>query len=227
MDRYVRQRVLRQIGDEGQEKLKNSKVAVVGLGALGTLTAELLVRAGVGKITLVDKDVVDMVDLHRQVLFEERDIAQKKVVVAREKLQRINRNVQIDVIDDFLRDGNSIMLNDCDLILDCTDNMRARHAINNFCASSDKKWVHAAASGVTGNVLVVDNPEVFAKLFGGAANLDSCEEIGVMNSLTTMISSLQVTEAIKILTGNEYCKDLIRFNAWENKYELIKIYGNI
>ncbi len=223
MDRYVRQRVLRQIGNEGQEKLKSSKVVVIGVGALGTLTAELLVRAGIGKILLVDKDVVDMVNLQRQVLFEEVDIGQKKVVVAKEKLQRINKNIEIEVIDDFLRDGNSIMLNDCDLILDCTDNMRARHAINNYCASTEKKWVHAAGSGVTGNVLVVDNPVLFEKIFGGSASFDSCEEIGVMNSLTAMVSSLQVTEALKILVGDEYCKDLIRVNVWENKYERIRV----
>lgn len=223
MDRYVRQRVLRQIGNEGQEKLKSSKVVVIGVGALGTLTAELLVRAGIGKILLVDKDVVDMVNLQRQVLFEEVDIGQKKVVVAKEKLQRINKNIEIEVIDDFLRDGNSIMLNDCDLILDCTDNMRARHAINNYCASTEKLWVHAAGSGVTGNVLVVDNPVLFEKIFGGSASFDSCEEIGVMNSLTAMVSSLQVTEALKILVGDEYCKDLIRVNVWENKYERIRV----
>ncbi len=223
MDRYVRQRSLRQLGDAGQEKLKDSKVAIIGVGALGTLTAELLARAGVGKILLVDKDVVDMVNLQRQVLFEEKDIGQKKVLVAKEKLQRINRNVEFEVIDDFLRDGNSVVLNEYGLILDCTDNMNARRSINNFCASSGKIWVHAAGSGVTGNVLVVDNPVLFEKIFGGSASFDSCEEIGVINSLTAMVSSLQVTEALKILVGNEYCKDLIRVNPWENKYERIRV----
>jgi len=221
--RYLRQEVLKEIGKGGQHKIKSSSVAIVGVGALGTMSGELLVRAGVGKLLLIDGDVVSFVNLQRQ-LYSEKDVEKKKVVVFKEHLQEVNGDVSIDLIDDFLDSENvDIFLDGYDLILDCSDNMKTRHIINDYCQRFGKIWIYAAASGTKGNVFVVDKPETFRKYFNSGENFDTCEEIGVVNSLTVIIASLQVTEALKIIVGEDYCKDLIRFDVWNNKYEKIKI----
>lgn len=221
--RYLRQEVLKEIGKSGQHKIKSSSVVVVGVGALGTVSSELLVRAGVGKLLLIDGDVISFVNLQRQ-LYSEKDVGKKKIVVAKEHLQEVNGDVSIDLIDDFLDSENvDIFLDGYDLILDCSDNMKTRHIINNYCQRFGKIWIYAAASGTKGNVFVVYEPETFRKYFNSGETFDTCEEIGVVNSLTSLIASLQVTEALKIIVGEDYCKDLIRFDVWNNKYEKIKI----
>jgi molybdopterin-synthase adenylyltransferase len=219
--KYLRQETLKEIGKKGQQKIAKAKIAIIGVGALGTITSELLARAGIGKLLLIDKDLVHEVNLQRQ-LFEEKDKGKEKVLAMKERIQKINSLVEVETITDYLSNKNTNSLDDYDLILDCTDNMRSRHIINDYCAKKNKIWIHAAGSGIKGNVLVVDNPEKFAKIFKSAESFDSCEEIGVINTLTTIIASLQVTEAIKIITQQNYCKDLIRFNLWENSYQKIK-----
>ncbi len=218
MDRYARQIKLGEIGGEGQGYLLNSRVAVIGVGALGTVCSQLLVRAGIGELLLVDNDVVDIVNLQRQVLFGEEDVGKQKTVVAKNMLEKINSDVKIKIFNEWLNLDNVNVLDDYDLILDCTDNMKARHVINDYCKESKKIWIHAAGSGVKGNILVVDNPETFSQIFKTNESFDSCEEIGVINSLTSVIASLQVTEALKILMKKDYCRDLIRFNLWNNEY---------
>lgn len=220
--RYKRQEVLEEIGVEGQRKLKAGKVVVVGLGALGTVTAQLLVRAGV-QVTLIDHDVVDLVNLQRQLLYDENDVGKKKVVVCKEKLDSVNSEVEINVDNLLLSEENSDVLNGFDIILDCTDNMRTRHVINNHCMSTGQVWIYAAGSTTKGNVLVVDNPKKFKTFFRSGETFDKCSEVGVLNSLTTIIAGLQTTEALKILLGQEYSKSLIRFDIWKNRYDLIKL----
>ncbi len=221
--RYARQVALAEIGVEGQRKLENANVAIVGVGALGTVAAELLVRAGIRGVLLVDDDYVDEINLQRQTLFKEKHIGSKKVNAALKELEEINSKVKITTKEKFISGGDTSFLRNYDLILDCTDNMKARHTINNHCKKTKQMWIHAAGSGVKGNILVVEKPEVFERLFKTAESFDSCEEIGVINTLTNTIASLQVTEAFKVLTGENYCKDLIRFNLWNNKYERFKI----
>ncbi len=220
--RYARQEALEQIGRQGQKKLLKSKVVIVGVGALGTVTCELLARAGVGEILLIDNDEVHLVNLQRQ-LFLEEDIGKSKAKVMQKRVSQINKDVKVKVFEEFLTEQNSNVLTGYDLILDCTDNMKARQVINAHCKTSKQIWIHAAGSSVKGNLVVIDDPERFEKIFKTAQTFDSCEEIGVINSLTMTISSLQVVEAIKILTDQSYCKDLIRINLWENKYERYKI----
>jgi len=222
-NRYIRQIVLEEIGKEGQKKILAASVAIIGIGALGTVSSELLVRSGVGKILLVDKDVVDIVNLQRQLLFSEDDVGKKKVIAAKERLTKINFEVKIDIVEDFLDDENVSVLKDYDLILDCTDNMRARHVINDFCEKNNKKWIYAAASGIRGNVLVVENYAQFRKIFNSGETFDSCRDMGVINALINIISSLQVTECLKLIIGENYCKDLIRFDVWNNSYQKIKL----
>jgi len=130
----------------------------------------------------------------------------------------------VSAVKEFLSVQNAdVLLADCGLVLDCTDNMIARNVINDYCAKQKKIWIYSAASGTSGNVLVVDDSKLFRKFFRSGETFDRCEEIGVINTITSITASLQVTEAIKIITKKDFCKDLIRFNVWSNSYERIKI----
>lgn len=222
-NRYVRQEALTEIGKAGQALLGKSSVAVIGMGALGSCTAEMLVRAGVGRVLLVDKDKVDFVNLQRQMLFEEKDVGKSKVKVASEKLKRINSEVVVEFEEVFLSTENSSILDAYDLILDCTDNMFARHIINDYCERNKKTWIYSAVVGTKGNVLVVQDCKKFRQVFKSAESFDNCENLGVVNSAVTMTSSIQVSEALKFLVKNGVSKQLIRFDAWKNEFEKIKI----
>ncbi|MCF7901681.1 HesA/MoeB/ThiF family protein [Candidatus Woesearchaeota archaeon] len=222
MDRYIRQTKLSEIGEEGQNRLKSSSIVVVGVGALGTFTAQLLCRMGIGRIHLIDADSVSLVNLHRQVLFDEKDLEKKKVVVAKEKLEKINSDMHIEFSEEFISEENvDMLLSGFDLILDCTDNMKARHVINDFCLRFGKTWIYSAASSVKGNVAVIDDPKNFDLIFKTGENFDRCSEIGVFSPVCSLVSSVQVSEAIKFLLGKNYSKDLLRFNLWDNSFEMI------
>ncbi len=224
MGRYIRQEVLKEIGVSGQRLLSKARIAIVGVGALGTVVAELLTRAGVGEIFLIDGDKVSLVNLQRQFLFEEKDVGKFKVVVAKNKLKKINSDVSVIVVKEFLTEKNTDeLLADCGLVLDCTDNMASRNIINDCCERNKKIWIYSAASGVKGNVLVVDDPNLFRSFFRSGETFDRCEEIGVVNAVTSITASLQVAEAIKIIVRKDFCKDLIRFDVWNNSYNKIKI----
>lgn len=223
MNKYTRQEILKEISHEGQKKIRNSKIAIIGVGALGTVTAELLTRAGIGELLLIDKDKITLENLHRQFLFKEQNIDQLKTQTAKQELNQINKDVTIKTHNEYLTDDNTNILADYNLILDCTDNMLTRHTINNYCAKTNKTWIHAAASGITGNVLVVKNPKIFNKIIRTGETFDNCAQIGVLNTLTTMISTLQVTQAIKIITGAKHEDGLIRINMWDADFKIYKI----
>ena len=220
--RYKRQEVLSQIKVRGQKKIRNSKIAVVGVGALGTVTTELLARSGIGELLLIDKDEVSLLNLQRQ-LFEEKDVGKPKVLAMKKRINKVNKDVTIKTKKTYLSEKNVSILNGYELILDCTDNMKARHTINKYCEKTSKKWVHGAASSVIGNVLVVDNPKKFSQIFRTGETFDNCNEIGVVNTITTMVASIQVTQALKIILGKKYSDKLIRINIWEDEYRLFNI----
>lgn len=220
--RYTRQKVLDEIGEAGQKKLGSSNVLIIGLGALGTVTAQLLVRSGVN-VFLVDHDVVELVNLQRQLLYDEDDVGKKKVRVCIEKLRRINSEVSVDGLDVLVTEESKGVFDGVDLVLDCTDTMRTRHVINDICQEKKVTWIYCAASTTKGNVLVVDDHDVFRRLFKSGETFDACSEVGVVNALTTVMAGVQVTEALKYLLGQTYCSDLIRFDIWKNRYETIKV----
>ncbi|MFT4311325.1 MAG: HesA/MoeB/ThiF family protein [Candidatus Woesearchaeota archaeon] len=218
--RYLRQEKLKEIGKKGQQKVNQAKIAIVGIGALGTITSELLLRAGVKNLLLIDPDTVSILNLHRQTFFE-KDLDKNKAKAMRQKLKKIDSNANIKISTKLLTNKNTNILKNYDLILDCTDNMKARHTINDYCQKTKKTWIHAAGSSTIGNILVVNNYEKFRKLFN-KPTLDRCEEVGVINTLTTTIASLQVTQAIKIIIGHKYEENLVRLNIWENEVKKIK-----
>ncbi len=224
-DRYSRQEVLPLIGNEGQEKLSKSSVAVVGCGALGSVAAELLARAGVGTLTLIDHDVVDLTNLQRQSLYTEADISKPKASVLKTHLEEINSTISIIAQEKHLNFENiSSLLKDSDLILDCTDNIDTRLLMNEFCVKNKLPWIHSAAIQEKGVVLnMLPGGPCFKCIFPKIAQAGSCEELGILNSTSHITAATQVTEAIKIITGKTPDSNLIRINTWTHEIEKFQV----
>jgi adenylyltransferase/sulfurtransferase len=217
---------LKQIGKQGQEALSKKSVAIVGLGALGSVSAELLVRAGVGKLVLFDHDVVELQNLQRQTLYAEKDVGRPKAEAAKRHLQRINSEAKIVGHVLNLNQENIHMLK-ANIVLDCTDNMETRFLINDFCLKNKIAWIHAAAVETRGNVFVIlPGGPCFRCIYDKAEALEDCETAGLLSSCSAMVSSLQVTEAIKILLGKEPTKELIHVDVWRPSLEKIRVNKN-
>jgi len=208
-DRYARQTVLPQIGPEGQRKLGESSVLIVGCGALGSAQAELVARAGVGTIFLADRDVVEMHNLQRQLLFDEEDVEQlmPKAAAAARKLKRINSSVRIEeVITDVTNSNIEDLIEPVDLVLDGTDNFNTRCLINDACIKVGKPWVYGGVVGTNGMVMAVNpgNGPCFRCVLPEPPNvsyLPTCATHGVLNTAVLWVAALQVTEAFKLLMG--------------------------
>ncbi|MEK6983762.1 MAG: ThiF family adenylyltransferase [Nanoarchaeota archaeon] len=243
--RYIRQEIFKEIGKKGQQKLRKSTVAIIGLGALGSVSAELLARAGIGKLILVDRDIIELSNLQRQSLFEESDVGKAKAAQAKERLNKINSDVKINFfVDDLnhnniesmisMEHSNNIKSNKklknkksyVDLILDCTDNQETRLLINDFCVKNKIPFVYSSAVGSKGYVFDIvpnENNPCLRCFLKGTAPLDTCETIGVLNTITSIISSIQVNEAMKILLKKNYEKQLLHFDVWKNELLRIKV----
>lgn len=242
--RYIRQEIFNEIGKKGQEKLRKSAVAVVGLGALGSNSAELLARAGIGKLILIDRDVVELSNLQRQSLFDESDIGKPKALVADEHLNKINSEVKVDFFIDDLNFNNINKIisinesnkniknkkikNKIDLILDCTDNLETRFLINDFSMKNKIPFIYSSAVGSKGYVFdIIPNKTACLKCFlKEATQLDTCETTGVLNTITNLISSIQTDEALKLLLNKDFEKNLVYFDIFKNELLKIKINKN-
>lgn len=224
--RYSRQTIFEKIGEKGQKALKNSKVAIVGMGALGTNSANLLARAGIGELIIIDRDVVELSNLQRQTLFTEDDIDKAKAIQVEKHLRAINKEVKVKShVADL--DNENIGLIKSDIILDCTDNLETRYLINEFCIKEKIPWVHASCVRDIGNVLnIMPNGPCFKCVFGETLNPETCETSGILNTIVAMVSAIQVNEAMKILLGKDYCRELIRVNIWKPEIKLFKVKNN-
>ena len=227
--RYIKQEIFREIGKKGQQKLRKSAAAIVGLGALGSVSAELLARAGIGKLILIDRDIVELSNLQRQSLFDEEDAGKPKALAAKEKLSKINSDVELGVfVDDLNYENINGIIKNTDLILDCTDNLETRFLINDFSVKNKIPFVYSSAVGSKGYVFnVIPSKSPCLRCFlKEASQLDTCETAGVLNTITSLISSIQVNEAMKILLGKDYEKNLLFFDIWKNELMKIKVNRN-
>ena len=228
-DRYSRQVILPNIGEEGQKTLLKSKIAIIGCGALGTVVANNLVRAGVGKISIIDRDFVELNNLQRQILFDEDDIGIPKSVAAAEKLKRVNSDVEIMAIVKDLNHMNAEkIMSDVDLVLDGTDNMQTRFLINDVCVKSKIPWTYTAAVGTYGMMMTIvpGRTPCFRCLLPDVpepGSLPTCDTVGVLNTIPAIIASIESTEAIKILLGKKMTtnveSNLIFYDVWSNTFE--------
>ncbi|MBI5391436.1 HesA/MoeB/ThiF family protein [Candidatus Woesearchaeota archaeon] len=224
--RYIRQTPI--ITSEGQKKLEKAAVAVVGIGALGGIAAELLARAGVGEIRIIDRDLVDEGNLQRQTLFEEQDIGKLKAVVASEKLKRINRKLVIKTYPTELNAETSEILENVDLILDGTDNFDARFLINEYCRKNNLPWVFSAVVGTKGQVwpILPEGPCLRCIFQEPTESLGTCETEGILNTLPRMIAAFQVTEALKILTNKTPSQKLLLVDPWQAEIQSLEVKEN-
>ena len=222
-DRYSRQIRFAGIGIEGQSKLTNSHVVLVGVGALGSFQAGALARAGIGRLTLIDRDYVEPSNLQRQWLFEESDAAQAlpKAVAAAQRIAGINSEVQVNPLTADLTPANAEdLLGEADLILDATDNFETRYLINDFAVSREIPWVYGAAVGSYGLAMPVI-PGVTCCLRciypdPPSGVQPTCETAGVLNTVTALIASWQVSLAYRILIqgGASVPKRITTADVW-------------
>ncbi|UCE75447.1 MAG: ThiF family adenylyltransferase [Methanomassiliicoccales archaeon] len=229
VNRYARQIILEEIGEDGQKVLGRSSALIVGCGALGGVIADHLTRAGVGKITIVDRDIIALENLQRQILFDESDIGIPKAVAASKKLQQINSEVVIEaIVKDFNPNNAEKTLGSANIILDGTDNMETRYLINDVSVKNEIPWVYGGAVSTYGMSMNVV-PKKTACLscafphMPKAGSLPTCDTVGVLNTVPSIIASIQATEALKILLKKEYSHDLIVYDVWGHDFKRIKI----
>ena len=231
--RYSRQTRFAPIGEDGQRRLGDARVTLIGCGALGTHLADHLVRAGVGFVRICDRDFVDLHNLQRQVLFDEDDVeaAMPKAVAAARKLARVNHNVTTDPrVLDVSSDNIESLIEDVDLVLDGTDELRTRFLINEASVSTGRPWVYGGCVGSRGMVLPVipGQTPCFACLLpassGDGDDLETCETAGVISPAVAVVAAPQSAEAMKILTGktDDLLPGLLTLDVWENEYRALK-----
>jgi len=231
--RYSRQVLFEGIGREGQAKLIASRVALVGCGALGTVQASLLVRAGVGLLRIIDRDFVEESNLQRQILFDEKDVASllPKAIAAERHLRPVNSLVRIEAAVEDLNASTIVRLLDgFDLIVDATDNFDARFLLNDYAVKNGIPWVYGAcvgAYGLTFPVLPGDTP-CLRCVFESApppGMSPSCDTAGVIGPIVGTIASLQSAEALKILTGrlDRVSRRMTVIDLWDNRHDVIDL----
>ncbi|MDR9458112.1 MAG: HesA/MoeB/ThiF family protein [Salegentibacter sp.] len=201
--RYNRQIKLDEVGSSGQEKLRNASVLIVGVGGLGCPAAQYLAGAGAGKIGLIDHDKVSITNLHRQVLYDEFDVGKSKALVAKEKLQRLNGEIELVAIEEALTIENAEKLfNQYDLIIDGTDNFETKYLINDACILTGKAWIYASIYKNEGQLSVFNyqNGPSYRCLFPKTTKQNvNCEATGVLGVTPGILGMLQAAEALKII----------------------------
>ena len=210
MDRYSRQILFEPLGAQGQRRLGGSRVTLLGCGALGSVLADTLVRAGVGFLRIVDRDFLELNNLQRQVLFDEQDVADQlpKAEAARRKLNKINSEVTVEgLIDDANNANIEALIQGADLILDGTDNFETRYLINEVSAKHKIPWIYGACVAATGLTIPVipGRTPCLKCLFEQAPPPEmnpTCDTVGVLGPLVGIVAGLQAAEALKILSGN-------------------------
>ncbi len=207
IERFSRQLVLKNIGAKGQKKILSSKILIVGVGGLGCPAAENLVRAGIGTIGLVDNDMVNISNIHRQSLFNSKDIKKPKVIVAAKKLKEINPFTKIKTYKSRLNNKNiKNIIKDYELIIDGSDNFKTKFLINDYCIKFKKKLVTGAISKFDGHVFTFDfNDKKTASLKNFyqenqiSDDILNCEFEGVLGTTATIVGATQANEALKLL----------------------------
>ena len=235
VDRYSRQMLFGGIGKEGQRRLGNSYVVIIGCGALGTVIATSLVRAGIGKIRIIDRDFIEYHNLQRQVIFDEDDIKNQlpKAIAAERHLKKVNSSIEIEgIVADVNYTNVEEFISGADLILDGLDNFETRFLINDASLKCKIPWVYGGAISSLGMTLTVIPGETpcFRCLCSAVPPpqvVPTCDTAGIINPAPFIIGSLEATEAMKILVGAKNLnKDLITIDVWEGTFYRLKISSN-
>ena len=240
-DRYHRQALLPGFGEFGQHRLGRSTALILGCGALGSVAADLLARAGVGHLIIVDRDFLELSNLQRQVLFDEQDVleALPKAEAARQRIQSVNSSIQVTaVVDDINHTNIEALAQGADIIVDGLDNFETRYLANDLAVKHTLPYVYGAAVGTTGMAFSIlprseDRTPWNSSTHGDLATAclrclfeempapgttPTCDTVGVISAAVGMVANMQVAEALKILTGNYHkvSRKLLNFDLWEN-----------
>lgn len=228
-DRYSRQVRFAGIGPRGQERIRAARVLVIGCGGLGTGIVNLLARAGVGTITVVDRDLVEFSNLQRQLLFEEADAkaGTPKAVAAAEACARINSEVRVvPVVADVVAGNIEALVDEADLVLDATDNLQTRYLLNDACVKAGVPWIYGGAVGSNGMTMTVIPGETACLRClwpdpPTAGTTTTCATVGVLGASVAIVAALQWTEAIKLLVGDrDHLSRTLRYlDLWSNDFE--------
>jgi len=226
-ERYSRQVLFREIGPEGQARLGNARVALVGCGATGSALAGLLARAGVGFLRIIDRDYVEPSNLQRQSLFDESDAAESlpKAIAAERRIKAFNSGVQVEAhAADLTPKNASELLTQVDLIMDGTDNFETRYLINDFAVSAGVPWIYTAAVGSYGVAMNILPGETacLACIFPDSprGTVETCDTSGILNSAVNLVASISATEALKLLVGakDKLRRTLLSYDVWTNDH---------
>ena len=205
LSRWSRQTILPEVGMDGQKKLLNATVAIVGMGGLGCPAAQSLITAGVGKLILIDGDIVELSNLHRQPLYGADDLNRLKVEVAKERLEQLNNKAVIVPIDNYFNEENGMsFIQDANVIIDATDNIQARQLIDKFSKEANVPMVYGGLFRYEGQVAVlnVNGSSGYCELFPESpSGGDTCADAGVLGMLPGIIGNIQALEAVKLIVG--------------------------
>ncbi|HWW18031.1 MAG TPA: ThiF family adenylyltransferase [Candidatus Saccharimonadales bacterium] len=234
-EKYSRQILFAGLGEQGQRRLLTSSAVIVGCGAIGAAAANLLTRAGVGKLRIIDRDFVESSNLQRQTLFDESDAlaALPKAVAAERKLRSINSGVSVEgIVADLSAQNAAELLAPFDLILDGTDNFETRFLINDFTVQNGKPWIYAAAVasyGLTMTIRPGETPCLACLMETQQPGLEeTCDTVGVLGPIVNLIASLEAAEAIKLLAGRADALHgrLISCDVWSGHFQSVRIARN-
>ena len=231
--RYSRQALFAALGPEGQANLMRSSVVIVGCGGLGGVQAELLVRAGIGTVRLIDRDAVEEINLHRQILFDEDDAvaARLKAVAAEQRLRRVNSLVRVEGrAEELNRATVASLLEGYDVVVDATDNLATRYLLNDHCVATGTPWVYGACvggEGMTFTILPGDTPClrcVFPEVLS-PVDTPTAATAGVLGAIVGVIASLQVAEVLKIAAGRRdlVSRRLASVDVWDTSLQMLDL----
>ncbi|OOZ96791.1 thiazole biosynthesis adenylyltransferase ThiF [Bacillus cereus] len=230
-NRYSRQELFSPIGEEGQQKIREKHVLIIGAGALGSANAEMFVRAGVGTVTIVDRDYVDWSNLQRQQLYAESDVENNlpKAVAAKKRLEEINSEVRVKaLVQDVTAEELEELVTNVNVMIDATDNFETRFIVNDIAQKYSIPWIYGACVGSYGlsyTILPSKTPCLSCLLqsipLGGA----TCDTAGIISPAASLVVSHQVTEALKLLVEDyESLRDgLVSFDVWKNEYSCMNV----
>ncbi|KXI77010.1 thiamine biosynthesis protein MoeB [Bacillus cereus] len=230
-ERYSRQHLFKSIGSRGQEKIRNKHVLIVGVGALGSASAESFVRAGIGKLTIIDRDYVEWSNLQRQQLYSEEDAGEKlpKAFAAKNRLEKLNSEVQIDAfVIDACAENLEGLLENVDVIIDATDNFDIRFIINDLSQKYNIPWVYGSCVGSYGmsyTIIPQETPCLHCVLKNVPVTGVTCDTAGIISPTVQIVAAYQVAEALKILVEDFAAirKTFFMFDIWSNQNHFIKL----
>ncbi|MFN2491583.1 MAG: ThiF family adenylyltransferase [Pyrinomonadaceae bacterium] len=230
-ERYNRQILFAGIGEDGQRRLLASRALIVGCGALGSAQAESLARAGVARLRIVDRDFVEPSNLQRQTMFTERDACDRvpKAIAAANHIREINSEIEIEAeVSDVNYSNIERLIEDCDVVLDGTDNFATRYLINDACVKLDVNWIYGAAVGSYGVTMTIQphHTPCLRCIFEEAppaASAPTCDTAGVIMPIISVVAAVQVAEALKLLSGRkeDLHRSLMQFDVWRNEWRKI------